>query len=91
MNLKLEVRKTDLIISAVAVSAVNIGLLRKAMWIRVGEGFHELNGLGVFVDVGLIDGVSCGSDAERRGGREGEIDYLVRYWWAAIYWCSTGW
>lgn len=72
VDLDLEVWEADLVVCAIAIGAVDVGLLSKVAWIVVREGFHERNGFGVFVNVGLVYGLSRRPNAEP--GRRGELE-----------------
>ncbi|KAM1245556.1 hypothetical protein ACFX13_037590 [Malus domestica] len=90
MDLELEVGEADLVVRAVAIGAMNIGLLGEATRVVVREGFHELDGFRVLFDVGLIQRVSRWPDTEFSGGGELEVYDFLGGWRAAVGWeCST--
>lgn len=68
VNLDVEIRKADLVVCAVAVSAVDVGLLLETARVGVGKSFHELEGSGELGYVLLVDRMSRWPHSELAAG-----------------------
>lgn len=73
VDLELEIGEAGLVVRAVAVGAVDGGLLLEAAGVVVGEGAHQLHGSVEFGYVGLVGEMGGGADAQG-GGRWGEFE-----------------
>ena len=84
VDLEIEFSEPDLVVSAVAVGAVDVGLLLEAARVVVGEALHERQRSLVLGDVVAVHSVRGWPDPQAGPTRRAEIDGVRGVWGAAF-------